>query len=88
MTGQVQVVFFASLRETTGEASLQLVATDLDALLAQLRARYSQDVFAELTAENVRIAINQELLDEEYSAAQVQLAAGNEVAFLPPVTGG
>ena len=40
--------------------------------------------YAALTAENVRIAVNQEFIDGEAA----ELRSGDEVAFLPPVTGG
>lgn len=57
----------------------------LNALLAALKPALGADGYAALTAENVRIAVNQEFVE---GAARVELKPGDEVAFLPPVTGG
>ena len=87
----IQVLFFASLREAVGmEAwtySLDVGGSSagLGSLLAALKAALGPDGYAALTAENVRIAVNQEFVD---GAARVELKPGDEVAFLPPVTGG
>ena len=43
----------------------------------------TDEAFVEITAKNVKVALNQELIDD--SAA---ISDGDEVAFLPPVTGG
>ena len=59
-------------------------AVRLDALLAALRQQLGAAGYAALTAENVRIAVNQEFID----GGAAELRSGDEVAFLPPVTGG
>lgn len=82
---QVQVRFFASLRDATGTDSLSLglaEGADLGALLAVLEQRLGPAVEA-LKAENVRVAVNQDLV-----SGRALLTDGDEVAFLPPVTGG
>ncbi len=82
----VEVRFFASLREAAGVGSLELSLPErsgIDGLLAALATRLPPDALAALQAENVRIACNQNLV-----ALPVTLADGDEVAFLPPVTGG
>ena len=86
----IRVLFFASLREAVGCSGFELplsvdtgADTGLDALMRALRGRLSQGAYAALIAENVRIAVNQELVE-----GSVALRAGDEVAFLPPVTGG
>ena len=87
----IRVLFFASLREAVGmdawTHSFDCADSPLglSALLAALKSALGPDGYAALTAENVRIAINQEFVD---GAAQVALEPGDEVAFLPPVTGG
>ena len=88
----IRVLFFASLREAVGMdawAYSQDAADPppllLSSLLAALKPALGADGYAALTAENVRIAVNQEFVD---GAAQVDLNPGDEVAFLPPVTGG
>ena len=86
----IRVLFFASLREAVGRSEYELpiqessgAAFGLETLMAELESRLAGDAYAALVAENVRIAVNQELVD-----GAVALRAGDEVAFLPPVTGG
>lgn len=89
MTGEapltVRVRYFALLRERIGvaEESVELDRPDFDALHAALAARHGAAA-DELRAASVRIALNDVLLD----APPARLAAGDVVAFLPPVTGG
>ena len=86
----IRVLFFASLREAVGVSHCELAVPagtgrpfGLQALMAELQSRLAAGAYAALVAENVRIAVNQELVD-----GSVTLRAGDEVAFLPPVTGG
>lgn len=88
----IRVLFFASLREAVGRSEYELQLPPeahgvspfgLDALMAELRRGLAAGAYAALIAENVRIAVNRELVD-----GAVTLQAGDEVAFLPPVTGG
>ena len=80
------VLFFASLRDEVGRDSVTL---DLDApvslpdLLEHLSRDLSAVALAALQAENVRVAVNQSFL----SAGEL-IQPGDEVAFMPPVTGG
>ncbi len=83
MTAAVTVKFFASLREDLGRAELELAAASVADLLDALRAELGADMAA-IEQENVRIAVNQDLIDD----LTLPLTAGDEVAFLPPVTGG
>ncbi|HCD25989.1 MAG TPA: hypothetical protein DER02_00605 [Gammaproteobacteria bacterium] len=80
---KVTVKFFASLKDVTQCAEVSVQAADRTTLMAALGARFSEEVMAELQRDNVRIAHNQELI-----AATFQLRDGDEIAFLPPVTGG
>ena len=82
----VKVLFFASLRDAAGTDELHIDLAEpvlLDGLLATLEARLDTTGFAALTAKNVRIAINQVL-----ATGPLLVRPGDEVAFLPPVTGG
>jgi molybdopterin converting factor subunit 1 len=82
----VDVRFFASLRESVGRESVRLdliEGADLEALMAALEDRLGVAAVAALRAENVRLARNQELVQPPLA-----LAEGDELAFLPPVTGG
>ena len=84
---QIQLKFFASLREAVGTAGESLtlppgVATAGD-VRAFLRARGG--VWADALADGkaLRIALNQQMTD-----ASATLSEGCELAFFPPVTGG
>lgn len=83
---QVKVLFFASCREMAGikETSLELPGNSSS--IAKLR----EQIVVMLpglkpVAETVTLALNQEYLDPEQDAA---LKDGDEVAFIPPISGG
>ncbi|MGB4059885.1 MAG: molybdopterin converting factor subunit 1 [Burkholderiaceae bacterium] len=82
---QVTVKYFASIREAigTGSETLDTQATTLGALRDQLLARGGAHAEALARSRAVRLALNQVMADES-----APLAAGAEVAFFPPVTGG
>jgi molybdopterin converting factor subunit 1 len=88
MSQAIEVKFFASLREQVGVAQLQIGVTSLDALRDALQEQLSEDKFEHLLAPNIRLAINQELVEGNWRESSLALANGDEVAFLPPVTGG
>ena len=81
----VTVRFFGSLRDVTllGECSLDLESGTVEALMQSLGDRFGDSVLEKLRDPRVRLAVNQ-LLQEELPV----LASGDEVAFMPPVTGG
>ena len=79
----VKVVFFASLRDKVGVRELSLTASSLDHLLHLLEDQLPAEAYAALVEPNVRVAVNQELVEGNQT-----LFEGDEVAFLPPVTGG
>lgn len=81
----VTVRFFASLREATDLDAVQLTLQEptLGGLRTELTKRLSDAQLAALTAPGVRIAVNHTLVPGE-----TDLTTGDEVAFLPPVTGG
>ena len=82
----VKIVFFASLREAVGVDSVDLQIpgpSRVSALVTQLGDQYSAEWLEILTAENIRIAVNQDMINED-----VDVIDGDEVAFFPPVTGG
>ena len=84
---KVSVKFFASLREAVGVATLDLElapSATLRDLRAALARRLDAEGAAAIAARAVRVAVNQEFIAGE----ETSLAAGDEVAFLPPVTGG
>jgi molybdopterin converting factor small subunit len=79
----VRLRCFAAAREAAGTGSDDFDAADLGALLAAARARYG-DAWSEV-ASTARVWING---DEPASGAATRLAEGDEVAVLPPVSGG
>lgn len=80
----IQVLYFASLRETFGTAGesvqppagIDTVGALRDWLVGQGRAALA-------TVKNLRCAVNQDMAD-----AATAVRDGDEVAFFPPVTGG
>lgn len=86
----VRVMFFASLREAVGVEQLTLEL--VDGSFAELRTQLNEQLGTAadaLWADNVRLARNQELLaGAALAALAIVLVDGDEVAFLPPVTGG
>ncbi len=80
---QIRVLFFASLREEIGTGEISLNAGNLAEVFTQIEVQLGTQARESLQADNIRIAVNQDLIDNE-----VALGDGDEVAFLPPVTGG
>lgn len=77
--------FFASIREAIGHGSeeWQTAAKDLAGLRDELIARGAPYANGLARGRVVRMAVNQAMCDETQA-----IAAGAEVAFFPPVTGG
>ena len=80
----VKVVFFASLKEVVGHSELLISATGLGELWQAMATQIDGEAIQALRHDNVRIAVNQQLIID----AEIQFQAGDEIAFLPPVTGG
>ncbi len=83
---EVQVLYFASLRDALGSegetVELDDGATVAD-LLATLRARGSAFAAALAPDKPVRAAV-----DQEFAGSEATLRDGTEVGLFPPVTGG
>lgn len=84
---QIQLKFFASLREAVGTASESLTVPVGVATAGEVREllRTRGGAWAEALADSkaLRIALNQQMTD-----ASARLSEGCELAFFPPVTGG
>ena len=84
---QIQLKFFASLREALGTAqeTLQLPAGVHTAGQVRDHLRARGGVWAEALAEGraLRVACNQQMAEPS-----TPLSEGCELAFFPPVTGG
>ena len=87
MSMQIQLKFFASLREAVGTGHESLTVPSDIKTAAQVREflRARGDVWAEALAEGkaLRIACNQEMADPS-----ILITENCELAFFPPVTGG
>jgi molybdopterin synthase sulfur carrier subunit len=83
----IDILYFARLREAFGVASERMVLPPTIATAGALRAHLHArgGVWAvELAGDRrVRVAVNQVI-----AGAETLLHPGDEVAFLPPVTGG
>ena len=80
------VLLFGRLKDAFGAPTILLpegVAT-----AAALRTRLSElypDLASQLVAKSVRIAVNQKLVVDEDAA---RIVSGDEIALLPPLSGG
>lgn len=78
----VTLVFLGKLEDVAGAASRAVAhASTLDALIDGL----SPELAAALRAPRIRCAVNGVLVRENQAP---QIAEGDEIAFLPPVSGG
>lgn len=85
----VSVRYFAALREQLGCDRETVAAGEggmlgFEELLDVLEQRHGSGTRALLLAPRIRLALNQALLTDPPASLQ----AGDELAFLPPVTGG
>lgn len=79
----MRVRMFAALREAAGTGEIRVEAATLAELLDLLRARYGPTFAARLALASVLVDGNPVARD-----AEVDLAGAEEVALLPPVSGG
>ena len=85
MIKMIRIRYFGLLKELTGigDEEFSVEGISSDELLQHLRARGGQWAEA-LSPQNVfRLVVNQQVIYQS-----VTLKAGDEVAILPPVTGG
>lgn len=83
----MKILYFAWVREKTGIAEEDVSppesVKDVAGLIEWLRSRGDNFAAAFYDPEVVKIAVNQDHVGLEYP-----VAAGDEVAFFPPMTGG
>ena len=78
---QIQVVYFAKLRELTGldqETFPIMKGSSPTDVLASINKRHHIDI-----GSNFKIAVN-----DEFSDWDIKLNDGDRLVFIPPVTGG
>lgn len=78
---KLKLLYFASLRDRAGRdaETIESQAADPRALYAEVDARHGLG----LAPERLRVAVN-----GQFATWQSPLADGDEVVFLPPVSGG
>lgn len=76
-----RLVFLGRLEDVAGVAELAIAPGPLDQILAALDPALA----VQLLGERVRMALNGQLIAE---GGGIVLAQGDELAFLPPVSGG
>ena len=76
-----QLLYFASLADQAGcsEEIIQSKAVDVATLYDEVRGHHS----LEMKRDRLRVAVNGHFVDWNH-----QLQDGDEIAFLPPVSGG
>lgn len=83
----IRVLFFGSVRARLGVEALELSTAEAGDTAQDLRHRLAArgGAWAEVLDEDARVlvAINQQL-----TGAQSSIEDGDEIAFMPPVTGG
>lgn len=83
---RIALLYFGVLKDLVGSADQALdlpERTSVGGLLEILRARTSNQVMEERVWQSLAVAVNR-----EYAGAGVVLREGDEVALLPPVSGG
>jgi len=83
---KANILFLASIRDALGVRSLTVELEEgerVSGLIRNLTRGKGQEWLDLLTAENTRIAVNQAVVNGD-----PVLRDGDEIAFLPPVTGG
>ncbi|MES2745774.1 MAG: molybdopterin converting factor subunit 1 [Bdellovibrionota bacterium] len=81
MTAQVTIRYFASLRETAGVPTERLITAAANArdLYEELSHRYG----FKLEEKHLKLSINR-----SYQPFESEIKDGDEIAFIPPVSGG
>lgn len=85
VTTRVCVRFFASLREAVNREVVELALDEpsIAGVRAKLAGLLTKTQFEAIDVRGVQVCVNQTIV-----RGDVRLEAGDEVAFLPPVTGG
>lgn len=79
----ITVLFFARLKDQIGQSELVLGDDMVGKTLAEIQQILIAQGMSPLEDESIRIALNQ-----DFSIGDAIVRAGDEVAFMPPVTGG
>ena len=80
---QIHVQLFSLLREKAGTETVDLDLPDHASIAQAVRVLQQRYPALEPHMENVRFAVDMEFVD-----AETRLAQGDELALIPPVSGG
>ncbi len=83
---QLNIQFFASLREQLGHEQITIDWPNADSantLIETIAGKLGPNASHILSQPDILVAVNQTMVDKDH-----QIEPGDEVAFLPPVTGG
>ncbi len=83
----MKVRLFASLRELAGASSLEVEADTVGALVATMSERYGPE-FDRLIASGSVVVNGDRIAPGDATASTFRLSDADEVALLPPVSGG
>lgn len=79
----INVLFFARLKDEVGQPNIQMDDAHAGKTVLELQQKLIADGYSALSDSSIRIAVNQSFCDTD-----TIIQAGDEVAFMPPVTGG
>ncbi|HCM05476.1 MAG TPA: molybdopterin converting factor subunit 1 [Oceanospirillales bacterium] len=79
----INVLFFARLKDQIGQADIQLENNVAGKTVAEIQQQLIEQGMTALQDDSIRIALNQ-----TFCSGDAVIKAGDEVAFMPPVTGG
>ncbi len=80
---KITVLLFASLKDIVGKGQLEIEVDEKCSIEILSKKLYELYPKVESYDSSVRIALNQEIIEND-----IELKDGDEVAYLPPVSGG
>jgi len=79
----ITVLFFARLKDDIGKAKIQLDNSYNGKTIAELQQELIIQGMKVLQDDSIRVAVNQ-----NFCTPEATINEGDEIAFMPPVTGG
>lgn len=79
----INVLFFARLKDDIGQAKTQLDDSYAGQSLAQIQQALIEQGLTALQDKSIRVAVN-----KNFCTPELIVNVGDEIAFMPPVTGG
>lgn len=83
----IQVLFFGSVRSRLGVDAIELSVHEAGETAQELRDRLAArgGAWADVLGEDERVLV---AINQQVTGAQSTIEDGDEIAFMPPVTGG